>query len=229
MKKKVKFSDYAKEMKSLRKEGKSVKYISDKFGCSDAMVCHITGSGFKHGGTRKKEALIDRCKVLIDSGMTRLQVAKELGMNFRYITNICVGMQKNNLNMELKSKIIALRESGMSVELVSKELGIGYGNVVEYSKGHKFRRIRKSRSTKPKMDKVAYRAKLQKGNAVVKVAEKVFKPREETGRAINIMYSDLFSTPTQKATIFTRHDGSDYEAVELWAKKYNKKSFALSV
>ena len=139
---------------------------------------------------------------------------------------------------EKKQKCIDLYRSGMSVDKISKSVGLGKNRVYVNLRGVLVKevkkkpiekpRIMKKKTTKPKVSAIDQREMLHKGvEAGVYTTEVRLRDDRDNGRLVSFLYSDLLPNPTTPISIRVKDDVSDEVAMERWCKKFNKKSWRL--
>ena len=139
---------------------------------------------------------------------------------------------------EKKQKCIDLYKSGVSVEKISKSVGLGKNRVYVNLRGVLVKevkkkpvekpRIMKKKTTKTKVSAVDQRAVIGKGITSGTYSLEVrLRPDRDDGRLVRFMYSDLLPNPTTPISIRVKDDISDEEAVKRWCKRMGKKNWRL--
>lgn len=135
---------------------------------------------------------------------------------------------------EKKQKCIDLYRSGMSVDKISKSVGLGKNRVYVNLRGVLVKEVKKKPVKKPKKIKMKKEVKqtvsaieqrevLGKGvEAGVYTTEVKLNPKRDEGRMVSVFYKEYGGT-VNRVDIRVRDEVSDTEAGERWCKKFNRE------
>lgn len=197
---------------NLRMQGYKFREIADKLGIATGTVrWHLRGIHKPKPEVSIKDQI---AHLILEKGMSTKEVAKHLGISRRTVYTYTPEIDLPKRENPLKRKVLEMRRSGIGVMDIASRLGISKNSIVNYSKGHKFKKVGGYKGGRPK-------SKIKK---VVKKEERPLVLREDRdlGKSLTVIYQGLGSK--QKVVIKVRDENlTAEEAGKRWCNRVNKQ------
>lgn len=127
-------------------------------------------------------------------------------------------------------EITRLHKMGYASTEIANRLKCHIKTVLYHLKNNQLKsNIMPKKKTKATPTQMEQRDVLGKGiEPGVYTREVKLRDDRDSGRMLNLLYSDLSDKPTVQISIRVKDDVSDQEAADRWGKKFGKKSWKLS-